>query len=65
MKQILDNIVGLTTKVSDLFHDETSNSHNKNENNFYFYGQVNFFGKQPKKIKTKLLKRRSPKRVFH
>lgn len=52
MKHFFENIIGLRAKISDLIHDEVSNSHNKVENNFY--GTVNFIGKQPKRVKKKI-----------
>lgn len=48
MKQLLEGIASLKTKITNLFHYEATNSFNKTE--FHFHGPVNFIGKRFKKI---------------
>lgn len=51
MRQILEGLASVRTKITNLLHYEATNSFNKTE--FHFHGPVNFIGKQPKKIKDK------------
>jgi hypothetical protein len=51
MKQIFESILGLKTKISNLIHYSSSNSHNKTE--YHFHGTVNIIGSLPKTMKSK------------
>lgn len=52
MRQIIESLVGLKTKISNLIHYSSSNSHNKAE--YHFHGTVNIIGSLPKKMKSKV-----------
>ena len=51
MKQILEGIIIIRSKLKNLFHFEISNSNNKTE--YHFHGPVNVIQRRAPKIKSK------------
>lgn len=51
MKQFLEGIISLRTKIVNRFHNQVSNSYNKVE--YHFHDKVIFINKPQKSLKTK------------